>query len=148
MICPKCKLDTLNEEKNMVVCSKCGFKATLFEYNVWMKAKPQRLSAFQRFLRTMFGISSKTLRVTKKRTSKGFECPKCGSSPQRGHLVSSGHIIWSDNTILGINPLEHFGLGMMRRERFPIFRHPFSLEAYRCRTCGIIYIDEFQLLAS
>lgn len=45
MICPKCNSDTLNEEKDMVVCSNCGFKATLREYNIWKKiykAKPQR----------------------------------------------------------------------------------------------------------
>ena len=45
MICPNCRLDTLREEKDMVVCSKCGFKATRLEYNAWKKiygAKPQR----------------------------------------------------------------------------------------------------------
>jgi len=45
MICPNCKLDTLNEEKDRVVCSNCGLKATLWEYNMWKKvfqAKPQR----------------------------------------------------------------------------------------------------------
>ena len=45
MICPNCKLNTLNEEKDMVVCSNCGFKAALREYNVWKKiygAKPRR----------------------------------------------------------------------------------------------------------
>jgi len=45
MICPNCRLDTLREEKDMVVCSNCGFKATRLEYNAWKKiygAKPQR----------------------------------------------------------------------------------------------------------
>lgn len=45
MICPNCKSDTLNEEKDMVVCSNCGFKASLWEYNIWKKIykeKPQR----------------------------------------------------------------------------------------------------------
>ena len=45
MICPNCKLDTLNEEKDRVVCSNCGLKATLWEYNIWKKvyqSKPQR----------------------------------------------------------------------------------------------------------
>jgi uncharacterized Zn finger protein (UPF0148 family) len=45
MICPKCKSDTLTEEKDMVVCSNCGFKATISEYNISKhirKANPQR----------------------------------------------------------------------------------------------------------
>jgi uncharacterized membrane protein len=45
MICPGCKLDTLSEEKDRVVCSNCGLKATLWEYNIWKKVyptKPQR----------------------------------------------------------------------------------------------------------
>ena len=37
MICPRCKLGTLREEGDMVVCSSCGFEATLREYNVWRK---------------------------------------------------------------------------------------------------------------
>jgi hypothetical protein len=45
MICPNCKLDTLNVEKDEVVCSSCGLRATLSEYNIWKKmypSKPQR----------------------------------------------------------------------------------------------------------
>ena len=45
MICPKCKLDTLNEEKDMVICSNCGFKTTRREYNIWKKiydVRPRR----------------------------------------------------------------------------------------------------------
>lgn len=39
MICPRCKLDTLNEEKDMVVCSDCDFKekTILWEYRIWKK---------------------------------------------------------------------------------------------------------------
>jgi hypothetical protein len=46
MICPKCKSDTLNEEKDMVICLNCGFKVTLREYNLWKKIykeKPRRM---------------------------------------------------------------------------------------------------------
>ena len=49
MICPKCNLDTLTEEKDMVVCSNCGFKATIEEYNISKhihKANPQRRIEF------------------------------------------------------------------------------------------------------
>ena len=45
MICPNCKFDTLNEEKDMVVCSYCGLKSSLQEYNAWKKiyeVKPRR----------------------------------------------------------------------------------------------------------
>ena len=45
MICPKCKLDTLNAEADSVVCSNCGFKTTLLEYDAWKTiegAKPLR----------------------------------------------------------------------------------------------------------
>lgn len=145
MICPKCKLDTLNVEKDMVVCSKCGFEATLLEYNVWKKAKPQRLSSFQGFLRAMFKYVSKTPRETVEGTSKGFQCPKCGRSMLKGYLVSSGRIIWSDNITLAraTNPLMQFGLGRIRGGFFQMFQQPFGLEAYRCRICGIVYIDDF-----
>lgn len=37
MNCPNCKLDTLNEEKDTVICSNCGFRAPLLEYNIWKK---------------------------------------------------------------------------------------------------------------
>ena len=145
MICPKCKLDTLKEEKNMFVCSKCGFETTLLEYNVWKKAKPQRFFTFQGFLKSMFKSISKIPKETVKSTSKGFECPKCGRSMRKGYLVCSGRIVWSDNITLVTNPLEQFGLGRIRGEPFSMFRKPFGLKAYRCRICGIVYIDEFKL---
>jgi len=45
MICPKCNLNTLSEEKDMVVCSNCGFKATVIEYNMSkhiLRERPRR----------------------------------------------------------------------------------------------------------
>ncbi len=45
MICPKCASDTLYEERDAVVCSNCGFRTTLLEYNAWKRierAKPPR----------------------------------------------------------------------------------------------------------
>jgi ribosomal protein S27AE len=143
MICPKCKSDTLSEERDRVVCSKCGFDSTLLEYNAWKKvyeAKP-RLFTFQRFLKSMFNSTSSPSRETANTIRKGFECPKCGRSMLRGYLVSSGRIVWSDNISLVTNPLDQFWL---RTRGVPMFHQPFGLEAYRCRVCGIIYIDEFE----
>jgi hypothetical protein len=45
MICPKCKSNALNEEKDMVICLNCGFKATLQEYHAWkdiLERRPSR----------------------------------------------------------------------------------------------------------
>jgi hypothetical protein len=51
MICPQCKEDTVTEETctncqtHMVICSHCGFKTTLLEYNAWKavhEKKPSR----------------------------------------------------------------------------------------------------------
>lgn len=45
MICPKCKLDKLYAKKDSVICSNCGFEASLQEYNIWKKVsetKPRR----------------------------------------------------------------------------------------------------------
>lgn len=46
MICPNCRSDTLNQEKDIVICSNCGFRTTFLEYNVWTKihkSRPQRI---------------------------------------------------------------------------------------------------------
>ncbi|MDQ1280457.1 MAG: hypothetical protein QG670_1720 [Thermoproteota archaeon] len=45
MICPKCKLNKLEAKMETVICSNCGFKASLLEYNTWKKVsrvKPLR----------------------------------------------------------------------------------------------------------
>ncbi len=45
MNCPKCNAEALNEEKDVVICLKCGFRAPLQEYRLWKKiheAPPRR----------------------------------------------------------------------------------------------------------
>lgn len=37
MKCPVCKSDRLNEERDCVVCGKCGFTTPLREYRLWIK---------------------------------------------------------------------------------------------------------------
>jgi hypothetical protein len=48
MICPNCKSDTLNVEKDEVVCSNCGLRATLWEYNIWKKMYPSKTQGTQK----------------------------------------------------------------------------------------------------
>ncbi|MFH0896432.1 MAG: PF20097 family protein [Candidatus Bathyarchaeota archaeon] len=81
--------------------------------------------------------------------SDSFECPKCGRNMHKGYLVSSSGIRWSDR----VTPRQMEGLsdlwrGLDRRtEPFPPLypQQPFGIEAYRCRICGIVWIDENRL---
>ena len=146
MICPKCRLDTLTEEKDVVICSHCGFKATLQEYNVWKNVnettlRSEGLRLYEK-LRAMFKSTLKTTpSETGKSTGKGFACPKCGKTMQKGYLVSSGNILWSNN------PLEQFGFKLVE-PRSLFYQQAFGLEAYRCRACRVVYIEDFRDLTT
>lgn len=71
-------------------------------------------------------------------TRKSFECPRCGRDMQQGYLVSQRPIFWSNQALL--TPFTF--------SRVPTFSPHLSssLVAYRCASCGIIYVDARQNL--
>ncbi len=93
MICPSCGADTLNEEvcptceTRMVVCSRCGFKTTLYEYNAWRhieedKKGPKKSSAaktYEKILSLMRWLRS--LLSKKSNATLSLDFPKITYSP-------------------------------------------------------------------
>ncbi len=84
--------------------------------------------------------------------NEGIECPKCGNKMNKGYLVSSGRIRWvehaSPRRVEGFSDIWR-NLGLDRSpEPFASFNpeQPFGIEAYKCRHCGFIWIDESRLL--
>lgn len=77
---------------------------------------------------------------------EGMECPRCGGRMTQGYLVSASTIYWS-RRLVGLLPRFVTGIygpripGFGRRSYFET-----SLEAHRCRSCEIIYIDARQNL--
>ena len=97
------------------------------------------------FIRYRWMLKSVEKKVEESKPKLQLLCPVCGEPMEKGYVVGSGGLYWSEDI-----PPYSYGMPFpgpefisepLAPQTLPYSRRASILKAYRCRKCGVIRID-------